>query len=566
MPDPALSVKTEHGPIRGFACTHPIMSLSTAHLGTDGGLDPVHKWLGIPYAKARRFERPQDPDKWEDEKECTEYGTMFPQPPGMTETALGKLPGFIMRPHITQSEDSHTINVYAPGDVKEGEKLPVMVYVYGGALNTGSSDRFFYDPTSFVRSQAPSQRCIVVVGNYRVNIFGFGASEDLEEVDDEGKCGNYGLYDVIKIFEWVQTNISAFGGDPSRVTAFGQSAGAFLISYLLASGKKLFTRAILQSGAQKTMSIRPPAKAYPALPKILAEISNDASDTSSARSRADLLRSHPTVDLLALHKSHHSLESVSLTLESPSCPNAMWTNETVSRLERGEFDEWIESIVIGTTEDEGTLFAYGLGMVQEEAFEVWVRRFSPEVQDQIRTKYLLRREDGTTYHPEPGKCRMEDLPGSKLLADQIFVNPVWDFAKSAKDKARNRNVWMYRLRTGVEGIGKIAPFGVMHSGDLPFVFNLTSLWNDDPESAEGKTAKAMSSRWLDYACSGCPDPDWKAFEPSDPSWLVFTEAGKVSNESLADFEKNKIELVIKPKEEDERERVGDEVLGATNEE
>lgn len=147
----------------------------------------------------------------------------------------------------------------------------------GGALNTGSSDRFFYDPTSLVRSQrGASERCIVVTGNYRVNLFGFLASKQLSDRDPEGLSGNYGLYDVVKLFEWVkhllslslsqffrtlnlsrlwqvQANIAKFGGDPERVTAFGQSAGAFLISYLLVSGKRLFQRAILQSGAQKTM-------------------------------------------------------------------------------------------------------------------------------------------------------------------------------------------------------------------------------------------------------------------------------------------------------------------------
>lgn len=78
----------------------------------------------------------------------------------------------------------------------------------GGALNTGSSDRFFYDPTSLVRSQSgPAERCIIVTGNYRVNIFGFCASDDLSNEDADGLSGNYGLYDAMKIFEWVRARI-----------------------------------------------------------------------------------------------------------------------------------------------------------------------------------------------------------------------------------------------------------------------------------------------------------------------------------------------------------------------
>lgn len=90
---------------------------------------------------------------------------------------------------------------------------------------------------------------------------GFCASDDLAQEDPNGLCGNYGAYDVIAMFEWVKANIPNFGGDPENVTAFGQSAGAFLISHLLVSGKRLFRRAICQSGAAETMVRLVPALA-----------------------------------------------------------------------------------------------------------------------------------------------------------------------------------------------------------------------------------------------------------------------------------------------------------------
>lgn len=80
----------------------------------------------------------------------------------------------------------------------------------GGALNTGSSDRYFYDPTSLIRSQSPSQRCIVVTGNYRINIFGFLSSPELSNADSEGLSGNYGLYDCVKLFEWVRIHFLSY--------------------------------------------------------------------------------------------------------------------------------------------------------------------------------------------------------------------------------------------------------------------------------------------------------------------------------------------------------------------
>ncbi|GAA5897131.1 uncharacterized protein JCM6883_006590 [Sporobolomyces salmoneus] len=554
-----LLVKTTYGPVKGFTDTHPVQQESTANLSANGDLKPVNKWLGIPYAKANRFERPTAPESWSTPKECFEFGTMFPQPAGMTEQLLSKLPGFVLRSHIKQSEDSHFVNVFTPADMKENEKLPVMVYIYGGALNTGSSDRFFYDPTSLVRSQrTDSERCIVVTGNYRINIFGFGASEDLSKQDKEGLSGNYGLYDAVKIFEWVQDNIDAFGGDPQRVTAFGQSAGAFLIAYLLVSGKKLFQRAILQSGAQKTMGMRPASKSYPALPAILSTLSSSSSSDDSV----SLLRSASTETLLALHTSNHSLESVSLTIEPSSSSSAIWTPATISRLERGDIDPWIESIVIGTTEDEGTVFAYGAKLAKPENFDQWINKFPSSTVKAIKKKYLGGRFAGV--HPEEGKCELKDLPGSKLLADQIFVNPVWDLAKAVSEKGRTK-VWLYRVRTGVDMILENSPFGIMHSMDLPLIFNCSSLWNGDESSADGKTSRALGERWLKYGVTGQPDENWKLFDSKaeEASWLVFEEGGVTKNESLSQFEKEKVELVYAKRTGEEE---GDEVLGTTNEE
>ncbi|GAA5885195.1 hypothetical protein JCM16303_005896 [Sporobolomyces ruberrimus] len=569
MSNNELLVETTYGPVLGFKDTNPLSQHSTATSAT-GDRKPINKWLGIPYAQAARFERPSPPSTWTEPKKCHEFGTMFPQPAGMTEQLLSKLPGFVMRSHIEQSEDSHFVNVFTPGDMTSDEKLPVMVFIYGGALNTGSSDRFFYDPTTLLRSQSsPSERCIIVTGNYRVNVFGFCASEELSKEDKEGLSGNYGLYDAVKIFEWVQANIEAFGGDKDQVTAFGQSAGAFLISYLLVSGKKLFNRAILQSGAQKTMGMRPASRAYPALPSILSSLSSSSTSSYSSPSSSptSLLRTASTSTLLSLHTSNHSLESVSLTIEPPTSSSSIWTPSTIERLEKGEIDPWIESIVLGTTEDEGTVFAYGAKLSHPENFNKWISRFSNDTREKVTKKYLGGFEGGK--HPEEGKCGLKELPGSKVLADQIFVNPVWDLAKSVATQGQGasegKKVWLYRLRTGVSRIldNSPLPFGIMHSMDLPFIFNCASLWSEDDNSSDAKTAKAMGSRWLRYGVTGQPDQEWKPFDPSpeEASWFVFEESGKVGNESLKEFEREKVELVVV--EQEKKGEEGDQVLGTT---
>lgn len=242
-------------------------------------------------------------------------------------------------------------------------QLPVLVWIYGGSLSNGSADRFLYDPTEWIRAQT-EHRFIVVVPNYRVNIFGFFAGPDAQVADPEGLNGNYGLYDCIAAFEWVrssthvvhsdsaaqvQQNGAAFGMDVSRVTAFGESAGALLVASLLVSRRRLFTRAIMQSGAIGTMKIRPTATAYPAYSAIL---NFHGTGAATPLARMNLLKKVEWQELLAAHQKENS--GVGLTIEEG--PNAVWNEPTRETIARGDWDEWIDSVIIGTNEDEGTMF------------------------------------------------------------------------------------------------------------------------------------------------------------------------------------------------------------------
>lgn len=353
--------------------------------------------------------------------------------------------------------------------------------------------------------------------SYRTNIFGFLASKDLSAQDPDGLSGNYGLYDCVSMFEWVRTvftspplpladlfrtsqvqkNIGAFGGDISNVTAFGQSAGAFMVSYLLVSGKRLFNKAICQSGAATTMAIRPVEAAYPATPVVLSSLSVPPSATASERLAA--LRAAPAETLLSLHIANHSFAGLSLALEPEG--KGIWTKNALSRLRRGEWDEWVEGVVLGTTEDEGSVFAWGLKvrlsslsttpssffqffssivsskltraplqLTSLEAFQAYLLHFPPPLRSQIANKYF---PSGST-HPAPDDFTTS--PGSLLLADQIFVNPVWDQAVALSggenEEGKKVKTWMYRLTTGVEMLLKFSPIklGIMYVSSASFLF------------------------------------------------------------------------------------------------
>lgn len=194
----------------------------------------VIRATGIPYATAARFQPPAPAADWTEPYAAISPAPACPQGPvpfldDVLGTRYGELPG---------SEDCQNLSVTMPADPAPGEKLPVMVWIHGGSYTTGSGDLAIFDPARLVAEN----RVVVVSVTYRLGLFGFLATHG-------GRPGNLGLLDQLAAFRWVRRNIAAFGGDPSRVTAFGQSAGGDAIAHLMATPEapELFQRAIIQS-------------------------------------------------------------------------------------------------------------------------------------------------------------------------------------------------------------------------------------------------------------------------------------------------------------------------------
>ena len=211
-------------------------------------------FTGIPYAAPPvgnlRWRAPQDPAPWEGVRSCTEFAPMAMQPRNSEiYNSLSQIIGFhdykiSLRDNFRDavSEDALYLNLWRPAG--GGEKLPVLVYVHGGALQTGQPWYADY------RGEGLARRGVIVVNfGYRLGVFGFLATEELAAEDPNGSTGNYGLMDQVKALEWVRDNIAAFGGDPDNVTIAGESAGAVCVSALCTVGqaKGLFRRAILES-------------------------------------------------------------------------------------------------------------------------------------------------------------------------------------------------------------------------------------------------------------------------------------------------------------------------------
>lgn len=211
------SAKTSYGPVRGVP--------------TRDGKSTVFK--GIPYAKPPvgdlRFAPAAAHEPWTEERLCDTFGPAPMQPSFKNE-------------NLEMSEDCLYLNIYTPAE-QPGEKLPVFFWIFGGAFTFGYSHETTYDGAAICR-----KGCVLVTINYRVNIFGFFNTPELEERNGGPKC--CGILDQIYALNWVRENIDAFGGDPDNIMIFGQSAGGMSTRMLLTSplteGK--FAKAVVHSG------------------------------------------------------------------------------------------------------------------------------------------------------------------------------------------------------------------------------------------------------------------------------------------------------------------------------
>src|SRR6202034_2431518 len=210
--------------------------------GTGGGSAAVRVYRAVPYAAAPsgdlRWTPRQPAPAWEGVRQANAPGNACPQPPYRANGIYGASPP-------PMDEDCLNLNLWTPAKTA-GDRLPVMVWIHGGSFVHGTGAAAGYEGENW-----PRHGVVVVTINYRLGVFGLLALPELAAESPHHSAGNYGLLDQIAALQWVQRNIAAFGGDPARVTIFGESAGAGSVNVLMASPLTagLFSRAIAESGA-----------------------------------------------------------------------------------------------------------------------------------------------------------------------------------------------------------------------------------------------------------------------------------------------------------------------------
>ena len=225
-----------------LATAQPVGTAAGTVKGTTTADGKIRIFKGIPYAAApvgeNRWREPKPAPAWQGVRDALEFGAQCMQ---------GQVFDDITFPRPA-SEDCLNLNIWTPA-ATANDRLPVMVWIHGGGFQVGAGAEPRHDGEAFAR-----KGIILVTINYRLGIFGFLSHPELTRESAHNASGNYGLLDQIAALQWVKANIAAFGGDPSNVTIFGESAGSFSVSALMASpvAAGLFHKAIGESGAYFT--------------------------------------------------------------------------------------------------------------------------------------------------------------------------------------------------------------------------------------------------------------------------------------------------------------------------
>ncbi|KAI1788851.1 carotenoid ester lipase precursor [Ganoderma leucocontextum] len=350
---------------------------------SDGTVD---RFLGIPFAKPPtgnlRFNLPVAVDPYNSTHTVTAFGPACPQQAvklplvtGLVQDDIDMIVNGIYQVITPSSEDCLSINVVAPAGTKPGAKLPVAVWIFGGGFELGGTDT--YDGGVIVRRSIELNEPVVYVSmNYRVSAFGFLASQ---EVKDAG-VGNLGLQDQRLALRWVQKYISAFGGDPTKVTIWGESAGAISVAlHLLTNGgdtEGLFRGAFMQSGSPiPTGDITHGQADYDGL--VAATGCSGASDTLQCLREVDFDTLQGAVDNTPNIFSFQSLRLTWL----PRADGVFLTDAPQKLVQQGSIAN--VPFVTGDCDDEGTLFSLtNLNVTTESALRDYLKEnYAPAAPD-----------------------------------------------------------------------------------------------------------------------------------------------------------------------------------------
>ena len=433
---------------------------------------------GIPFAAPPvgnlRWKAPQPVKPWTNIKECTAFG---PSPFQQSPFPFMCWSAEYLIPKEPINEDCLYLNVWAPK--KTAQKKAVIVYIYGGGFMSGGAGCDIYD------GAAVANKDVVFVSiNYRVGVFGFLAHPELSKEAPYQSSGNYGLLDMVAALEWVRDNISAFGGDPSRVTIAGQSAGAFAVNFLCASPltKGLIHGAIAESGGSiLPSSIRPNIQL-----KQAEQQGVEFAKTLGASSIQEL-RNKTSQEILASTGG----------LSAPFEDGYFLPKSIFSIYDKNEQND--VPLLLGWNEDDKIM---GKPATAKDYVELIKKQFGKN------TDAVLALYPGNT--DEEAAKSQGDLSRDQTFAVQGFA---WANIQSTNGKSP---VYVYNFNRKLPASSPETNFGAFHTGEVVYAYDNLFTVKRPWEKADHDLAKSMSTYWTNFVKTGNPNNSslvkWPAYK------------------------------------------------------
>lgn len=453
----------------------------------------VRTFKGIPFAAppvgALRWKAPQPAASWSGVRRSVDYGPRCMQ---------GNIYSDMRFNDAGPSEDCLNLNLWMPEAAYDGRepeqiKLPVMVWIFGGGFQAGS--------TSEPRQDAGvlSRRGVIVVSfNYRLGVFGYFSHPDLARESGHNASGNYGLLDQVAALKWVHDNIAGFGGDPGNVTIFGESAGSISVSGLMASplARGLFQRAIGESGAffGPTMPLRPHAETE--------QTNAKWAEAAFGAASIEKLRALPADQLLQA-----ALKAGQIRFQ-PNVDGYYLTEPVAATFAAGKQAQ--VPLLAGWNLDEGSYRTFFGG--QAPTVENYAARARTQFGD--RAAAFLKVYAAAT--DAEAKRAAADFAG-----DQFIAFSTWKWI-DAHLKTGNAPVYRYKFEQTLPPAAD-APAGAEatapHASDIEFVFNVLGSrrlpWRPEDRQASDR----MATYWTNFAKTGSPNatdlPKWPAYRAED---------------------------------------------------
>lgn len=482
--------------------TEPVQTASGPLFGTIG--DGVASFKGIPYTvplvDELRWAPPQPPDPWLKPLAAIDFCSDCMQVTGNEDL------------QTTPSEDCLCLNVWRPyGDVMIDALLPVLVWIHGGGYVGGGSSIPWFDGSAFAR-----QGMVVVTFNYRLGRFGFFAPSALLS-NTPGPYANYGYLDQVAVLRWVQENISAFGGDPHRVTLMGESAGGASVVHLLTSPvveDELFQQAVVLSGAGRLALLDRPLESehfgHLAATVVDNLFSASVGVTGSSQASLDKLRALPASKLvgdLDLGKLTNRKLIGEPLIGVPATDGEIVVGQPQDHFLDGSAKQM--PIIIGTTAlDVPTHFPPN--KLRPLTF------FGPD-EDAAKAAY------GFENDPFLGPSDLIKL-NFEIGVDITMHEPA-HFIASAMQSA-GFDSWVYRFTYTAEST-RPRQTEQVHAGELPFLFdNLSAKYGDDVTPNDQATATAFNTYVGNFVKTGDPNgdglPAWPPVAPGQFDVMNFT--------------------------------------------